>query len=240
LGHTTEVDVQKPTGTAAGIEFADEEVKKFIEQSRPKTPPVKDAPTSDPKKKVPVPEKVSPNVQTHTMYQDMTVLVNSNKGTVASSLLKKARTDEKIKKENKPSAPNNILYIVGAIIAILITFGIFGLVLNKNSQSVSPTAPQQQVQSLIQAENHFKIDIANDASYTLEQSIRNAFSNNVPSGTILDIYYTNGGTRTSFASVLSALGIFLGSSTILFSCTVWEILTEPFHTSLLSLSQITI
>jgi len=205
-------DIQKPVGTPSGIEFTEKEIETSAKAST--APGAMDVPNS--KKKVPLPnksdqkkspEKTVPVGKAHTMYQDMTTLVNSNKGTVASSLLNKARTDEKIKEVNKPLSPNNILYIIGTIIIVLVALGVFALTANRSSQSVQPLAKAHVVSSLIQAEAHLRIDIANQPSYTLEQTLQKAFSTNVPSGTILDVYYTNGANRATFASVLTALGI---------------------------------
>lgn len=146
-----------------------------------------------------------PGERAHTMYQDMSRLVSSNKGTVASSLLTKARSDEEEKKATQPTSPKNILYILGTIAIIILILGIGAFIISRNApalQKASVTAPR----SLIQSERHVRIDIAGNEGYTTEKNIRQALDAATADG-ITDLYYTNGSMRASFPSVLSKLGI---------------------------------
>jgi serine hydrolase len=142
-----------------------------------------------------------------TMYEDMSHLVNSNKGVVASSLLKKARQDEQVAKSASPASPMNMAYIIGTIIVILVAFGIFGLVLQRDA-SVALVASSQSapVPSLISADTHFSIP-TNTPAYTLAAAIRSELTQPGSDGNVLDIDYLNAGVRPSFADVLSALGV---------------------------------
>ncbi len=143
--------------------------------------------------------------QAHTMYQDMSHLVNSNKGSVASSLLSKAREDEAVEKSISPTSTKNILYIMGTIIAIGIALSIGGYIMYQHAPaSVAPTAPS--IASLILADSHVAIDTSNQTSYALAAKIHETLSKPVQNSTILNIVYTNGISRVSLKSVLSGLG----------------------------------
>ena len=174
-------------------------------QSVPVTPvmtqsipvPVKQNPVVVPQKKL---------VGLETMYQDMSHLVNSNSGTVASSLLNEARVQEQELKNISPTSSKNMMYILGTIIVILVGLGIFGLVI-KNNASVAPIASTNApVPSLISADTHTTISSTGEA-YTLATAIRSALAKPGSDGTILDIDYANNSIRPSFANVLKALGI---------------------------------
>jgi predicted alpha/beta hydrolase family esterase len=141
----------------------------------------------------------------HTMYQDMSHLINSNQGAVASSLLTKARTDAEIKKEKAPFSPKNALYIIGTLTILLLIAGIATFILNRSL----PAGQKQQASapaSLILSEKHIQIDVANTESYTLSKKIRDAMAM-APSEGIADLYYINGMVRASFPSVLAKFGI---------------------------------
>ncbi len=147
----------------------------------------------------------APKTTAHTMYQDMSQLVSSNKGTVASSLLTKARTDEEIKKTTQATSPKNILYILGTVAMLILALGIGAFIISRNTPALQkPSAPAPR--SLIQAERHVRIDIAGNEGYTTEKNIRQSLEISSTDG-ITDLYYTNGTMRASFPSVLSKLGI---------------------------------
>ncbi|NBV43208.1 hypothetical protein EBR96_10660, partial [bacterium] len=69
-----------------------------------------------------IPEKQevlhNPDLKAHTMYQDMSHLVNSNKGSVVSSLLAEAHSEEANKEARSPASGKNILYTLFSILAL--------------------------------------------------------------------------------------------------------------------------
>jgi predicted alpha/beta hydrolase family esterase len=142
----------------------------------------------------------------HTMYQDMTRLVNSNQGKVASSLLGKAHEQEAEKKLSEPSSPVNTLYIAGTFAVIVMIIGIGAWVMTRllpaQKNNPVPTVP-----SLIQAEVHQNINILGKQSYEITQAIGAALVQTPNSGSIMDIYYTRGGLRASFADVLESIDL---------------------------------
>ena len=162
---------------------------------------------------VPKPEQTHPQppltegaATAHTMYQDMSELVNSNTGSVASSLLSKAREDEAVVKAFSPASTRNILYIMGTVIVIGVVLGIIGYVLYQNAPApVTPTTAA--INSLILADSHVAIDTSNQTSYALAAKIHETLSKPVQNSTILDIVYTNGISRVPLKTVLVKLGI---------------------------------
>jgi len=141
-----------------------------------------------------------------TMYGDMSRLVNSNRGTVASSLLKEARIQEQEIKNVSPSSPQNVFYIIGAIVVILVGLGVFAVVI-KNNASVVPVASQSvTVASLISADTHVSISILGE-SYKLAAAMHTDLSQGGSDGSVTDIDYTNGAGLASFKDVLNALGV---------------------------------
>jgi predicted alpha/beta hydrolase family esterase len=161
-----------------------------------------------------IPQEITPDQEiknsilpslAHTMYQDMSHLVNSNKGSVASSLLSKAREDEAVQKSISPKSTQNILYIVGTVIIIGVALGIIGYVLYQNAAvSIAPTTTP--ISSLILADSHIAVDTSNKTSYALAAKIREVLAKPVQHSSILDIVYTNGISRVSLKSVLTGLG----------------------------------
>ena len=153
------------------------------------------------------PEQIStpPKPEIHTMYEDMSHLVNSNRGSVASSLLAKGRQDEEEKIAKAPSSPRNTLYILGTLCMILVAVGI-GVYLMSKYASVGQQARQASVRSLIMADTHQNISLTNKPSFILDKEIRTALELPQTPKTIRDIYYTNGSARASFTDLLSTLG----------------------------------
>lgn len=141
----------------------------------------------------------------HTMYQDMSSLVNSNQGSVASSLLTKARTDTATKKAAAPTSPKNIFYLLGTLAAFLMILGIATFLFQKYSPAIK-RASNPAPASLILAERHIPIDISNKEPYVLSKNIRDQLGDTTPDR-ITDLYYMNGSFRASFTSVLSKLDI---------------------------------
>jgi hypothetical protein len=132
--------------------------------------------------------------------------MNSNEGRVASSLLKKARTDEEAKKINTVKNPVNGLYLVGTFAIILAILGIGTFIATRlipaQKNALAPT-----VTTLLQSESHEKIDIAGKQSYELLSSVKNAIAQTPAANTVTDIYYMRGGLRISFDDILDALDI---------------------------------
>ncbi|MEI8223912.1 MAG: alpha/beta hydrolase [bacterium] len=148
----------------------------------------------------------NPELHAHTMYQDMSHLVNSNKGTVASSLLTKARTDKAVADAASPASGKNIMYTLFSIFLIGATLGIVIFLVQKYAPT--PTIPPTpEVLSLIKSEEHKKITLSGEPVFLLDQKIRNVFEQPMTDGTIRDIYYVNATGRASFSDLITALGI---------------------------------
>lgn len=148
----------------------------------------------------------NPELKAHTMYQDMSHLVNSNKGSVASSLLTKARTDKAIAQAASPASGRNIIYTILSIFLIGASLGIIIFLIQKYAPA--PTVqPTPEIPSLIKAEEHKKITFNGEPIFILDQKIRNAYEQPMTDGTIRDIYYVNPGGRASFTDLINALGI---------------------------------
>jgi predicted alpha/beta hydrolase family esterase len=163
------------------------------------------APLSNPDDAVPVPAPVSGKAR--TMYQDMSLLVNSKKGSVASSLLEHAREEKKVEKARNPLSQQNILYIVGTIIVSAAILTIAGFLFQKYAPaSQKPSAPE--VPSVLQAERHINIALSpSTQSFQLEKAVSTALASAEKEDGITDIFYTNGTSRPSLAGILAILGI---------------------------------
>lgn len=140
----------------------------------------------------------------HTMYQDMTTLVNSNQGKVTSSLLTKARTDKEEATVRDPLSSKNVLYIIGTLAVILLGVGIGIFFMSRNLPAQKNQMTPDPL-SLLPAEHHTAINILNKQSFGVAQAITQAISSRGASGTITDIYYTQGSLRASFIEVLTSL-----------------------------------
>lgn len=145
-------------------------------------------------------------VGVHTMYQDMSNLINSNKGSVASSLLTKARVDEENKKNTSPTSVRNILYIIGTIISV-IGISIVGYFLLQKYLPALQNKPVPEIQSIVPAEKHFLITTTPEESYLLDKKIREALAIDPELQTIHDIYYQEKNSRVSFELIMERLGI---------------------------------
>ncbi len=196
---------------AQGIKENFAQLDKTIEveeatQSTPSSDTVSLAPevvSTQPETSIPTPV----SGKARTMYQDMSLLVNSKRGSVASSILEHAREEKKVEKARNPLSQQNILYIVGTIIISLAIVAIGGFLLQK----YAPTARKpvaQPVVSLLQAEQHANISLSpSTQSFQLEQAIGNALDDAEKQSGITDIFYTNGTSRASFPGILTVLGI---------------------------------
>ncbi len=201
------------TPIAQGIKEAMSRIDRSIEPETvtPMAEPISQPPVPIPQKtEVPVPapqeqSSILSKPAIHTMYEDMSHLVNSNRGSVASSLLAKGRQDEEEKKDAAPSSPQNTLYIVGTLCMILIAVGIGVYLLGKYAPA-GQQARQTSVRSLIMADTHQNISLTNKPSFILDKEIRTALELPQTPKTIRDIYYTNGSARASFTDLLSTLG----------------------------------
>lgn len=148
----------------------------------------------------------NPELKAHTMYQDMSHLVNSNKGSVTSSLLTKARTDKAIAQAASPASGKNIMYTILSIFMIGATLGIVIFLIQKYAPP-AVIAPTPEVLSLIKAEEHKKIMITGEPVFLLDQKIRNTFEEKMTDDTLRDIYYVTPTGRASFTDLVNALGI---------------------------------
>lgn len=148
----------------------------------------------------------NPELKAHTMYQDMSQLVNSNQGHVASSLLTKARNDEARMEAASPASGKNIIYTLLSLFTIAAALGIGGYLFQKYAPATAiPPAPE--VVSLIRAENHTNISLTGEPVFMLVQKINKALSEPVTDSTLRDIYYTKATGRASFGDLITALGI---------------------------------
>lgn len=147
------------------------------------------------------------SIQSHTMMQDLSHLVNSNQGRVASSLLSKARTDEAIKEAVSITSPKNIFYIIGIILSLAGTVIIIGYFLVKFSPVATIQQPVQ-IASIIPADTHQPITIVpNQPAFMLAEKIRSAVATSETPGQIRDMYYLAGTARASFNDALAGLAI---------------------------------
>lgn len=148
----------------------------------------------------------NPELHAHTMYQDMSHLVNSNKGSVASSLLTKARTDKAVAEATSPASGKNIMYSLFSLFLIAAALGIGGYLFQKYAPA--PTiAPTPEVRSLLRAEDHKKILIVNEPAFMLEQKITAALREPVTDSTLRDLYYVTPTGPASFTDLIKALAI---------------------------------
>lgn len=194
---------------ASSIREGESVIEKGVEMDVPETIPVSQvlepvsAPVIPEPVSVPVTEQVTSAA--HTMYQDMTKLVNANSGEVASALLSQARTDEKIAAEKSPASPQNIAYLAGSLIVVMLAIisagYVFRVYLPAQKNQVSPTVP-----SIITAQNHQNIDMM-QSPYAIAEKIRAAVAVPPAANGITDVYYTKGSLRTMFPNVLETLEI---------------------------------
>ncbi len=191
---------------AQGIKEGLGEINKTMavetEQPEFKTPPTIPVPTT-PVQLEPIPTKPS---AAHTMYQDMTTLVNSNSGQVTSSLLGKARSDKEEKELQQPLNPKNMLYIFGTLIVMVAIIGM-GIFFVSRYLPAQKKSPVPTIPSLIQSELHQNITILGKQSYEVAQAIRTSILQAPNPGSITDIYYTRGNLRASFVDVLESLDL---------------------------------
>lgn len=153
-----------------------------------------------------VPEPPVPETKSRTMMQDLSRLVNSNQGSVASSLLSKARTDKENREAVSVSSPKNILYTLGIILSLGGTVAIGGYLVAKYAPAPAAARPETVV-SLIPAEDHRRIDVVqSQPGFMLAQKIRSSVELPVANGQFRDIYYATGSGRASFAQTLAGLG----------------------------------
>jgi len=151
-------------------------------------------------------KKTGAEVGVHTMYQDMTTLVNSNQGKVAASLLGKAHADDAEKKVNQPLTPTNGIYIAGTLAIVLVVLGI-GLSLFTKYLPAQKNSPVPIIPSLLQSEFHTNVNISGKQSYEVSQAITTALVQAPQPGGITDVYYTRGSLRASFTDVLDSLDL---------------------------------
>lgn len=143
----------------------------------------------------------------HTMMEDMSQLMNSHQGSVASSILNEARNQEKAKQAASPTSSKNIFYIIATIISVLIAVGISLYLATKFLPATKNPVPASII-SIIPAESHTKIDIVPaQPAFILKQSIEKATALDIPTGSIQDIYYLNQGLRASFKDLIQNLFI---------------------------------
>lgn len=153
-----------------------------------------------------VPQPPQPkNPAIHTMYQDMGTLVDSNRGSVASSLLGKAREEKQEKRERSAGSPKNMLYVVGSLLIIIAAIAVIGYVVFKYMPA-QKNAKAPEIASLIKSDRHVKIDISAGEYYTVISAIKTAVIPSVQGG-ITDIYYIKGLLRASFPEVLEKINI---------------------------------
>lgn len=148
----------------------------------------------------------APVLHPHTMYQDLSKIVQSNRGKVASSLLTKARVEKAEQEATSPASGQNIIYTILSIIVLGLTIAIVIYLIQKYAPApVTPPAPE--IVSLVRAEEHERINFSTEPSFIIDQKIKNLFEKPLTDGTIRDIYYVTNGTRASFTSLLKALGV---------------------------------
>jgi predicted alpha/beta hydrolase family esterase len=148
----------------------------------------------------------SEELKTHTMYADMSRLVNSNQGRVASSLLTKARTDKAIEEATSIASGKNILYSILSLIIVAGAIGIGIFLYQKYAPTpIIPAIPE--VPSLVKAEDHTKLTFNDEPSFTIVQKIHAALTKPLTDNTIRDIYYITPTGRSSFPTLLNAIGV---------------------------------
>ncbi len=174
------------------------------------TPPVPTETNNKPQTAAPSanhsPENEISAIHPHTMYQDLSKIVQSNRGKVASSLLTKARVEKAEQEATSPASGQNIIYTILSIIILGLTLGIIIYLVQKYAPTPI-TPPAAEVVSLVRAEEHERISFSSEPSFIIDQKIKNLFEKPLTDGTIRDIYYETGGTRASFGSLLKILGV---------------------------------
>lgn len=156
-----------------------------------------------------IPEKKeivhNPDLETHTMYQDMSHLVNSNQGRVTSSLLGQAREKELAEKERMEAPRKSALYVIGSLVTLCVV-GAIGVYLVRTYAPAPQVPAQPETVSLIRTEKHERVTLSDEPSFILNQKIGAAIGRTVAEKEILDIFYTNAAGRASFSDLLLALG----------------------------------
>jgi predicted alpha/beta hydrolase family esterase len=153
-----------------------------------------------------VPVGDTPVIHPHTMYQDLSKIVQSNRGKVASSLLTKARVEKAEQEATSPASGQNIIYTILSIIILGLTIGIIIYLIQKYAPA-PVISPAPEVISLVRAEEHEPISFSTEPSFIIDQKIKNLFEKPLTDGTIRDIYYVTNGARASFTSLLTVLGV---------------------------------
>lgn len=149
---------------------------------------------------------IAPEVHAHTMYQDLSKIVQSNRGRVAATLLTKARTEKAEHEEASPASGKNIIYTILSLITIGISIALIIFLVQKYTPAtIIPPAPE--VISLIRSEEHERIVFGEEPSFILEQKIRAALEKPMTDDTIRDIYYVTNNARASFTSLLKTLNV---------------------------------
>lgn len=145
-----------------------------------------------------------PDGTIHTMYQDMSLLVNSNQGRVASSLLAEAREQEQIKKEASPTSWKNIFYLLGTLLILGAGIGALGYVFYQYLPAQQQPSIVRPV-SLLPSETYLFLETENRLSFEIRDSIKKIFSEQINDETIKDIIFLNQGTRISFSSLVEKI-----------------------------------
>lgn len=150
------------------------------------------------------PERIP--IDARTMYKDLSKIVQSNRGKVASSLLTKARVKKAEQEAKSPASGQNIIYIILSVIILAVTLGIIIFLIQKYAPTpVIP--PTSEIVSLLRADEHDRITFSTEPSFIIDQKVKNLFEKPLTDGAIRDIYYVTNNARASFNNLLKVLNV---------------------------------
>ena len=132
-------------------------------------------------------KKTNPKGVEHTYYGDLSQAMGKNDPKTMSTLITRARREEKEKKIRSPFSKKNLLYIAGSLILLVGIVFLFTLVFKKKEPV--RYIREKTIPSMIYSEKSTGVNLTELTPEEAKQAVRKLLDEKVPEGTIHHIYY---------------------------------------------------
>lgn len=151
----------------------------------------------------------TPKPVVRTYHQDMYHIMGTNDPRTMSTLLQEVRHEEAVKASTTLVSPKNRILLLASVLCIIVGIAALGFVFYRNYATTRALQEGQSL-SLIQAETHTNVTLANNELFKNRERIQLGLQVSLPLETINHLFFTqetlSGLSRLGFSQVIEQTG----------------------------------
>lgn len=181
----------------------------FVDPNEPQQQPEQPAQSEPVQQEQQTQSTVQTSAVMRTYHQDVSRVMGQNNPKIMSSVLASAHMAEAQQEAKNPISPRNKNYIIGSVAFLLLGLSVLAFAVYRNYATVQTLRESQEL-SLISAETHTNVTLAENELFKNRGRVTQAVTTNVPLQTINHIFFTKqtitGLARLGFTDVIQSTG----------------------------------